>query len=95
MHERRKTSQTRNLRRRRRGRLCELNIRLVGHCWTQSFQVTGEKLVFRIALTSARVLVTAVAEAAGDRIAARWPGHFEQDDYVLCKVFISVMYCDV
>ena len=39
MHERRDTTQTRNLRQRRRRRLCELNDRLVGFCWTQSFQV--------------------------------------------------------
>lgn len=55
----------------------------------------GEKLLFRIVSTSASVLLTAVAEAAEDRTAARRPGHFEQDDYVFCKVFISVMYCDV
>lgn len=93
VHERRKTTETRNLPRRRRGRLCEFNIRVVGHFWTQSFQVLQVRNLSSRLLLLLQVL-TAVAEAADDRVAARWPRHLElKRQRSLQGIHLSTLRC--
>lgn len=98
MHERRKTSQARKIRRRRRGRLCELNRRLVGHCWAQSLgslQVrcfsSGLPVLLHVSCYTC-LAYSCCRSCRRENCCSLATAPRTQDDYVICKVFINLMF---